>query len=38
MIAVAIGAALVFFLFPRKDEEEALRAAYHEEDARVSPG
>jgi EmrB/QacA subfamily drug resistance transporter len=31
--AVVIGAALVFFLFPKKDEEERLRAAYHAEDS-----
>ncbi len=32
MAAIATGMALVFFLFPRKDAEEALRAAYHAED------
>jgi EmrB/QacA subfamily drug resistance transporter len=31
--AVLVGAALVFFFFPRKDEEERLRAAYHAEDS-----
>jgi hypothetical protein len=31
--AVLLGAALVFFLFPKKDEEEALLARYHAEDA-----
>jgi hypothetical protein len=30
---VLVGAALVFFFFPRKDEEERLRAAYHAEDS-----
>jgi DHA2 family multidrug resistance protein-like MFS transporter len=32
--AVLIGMALVFRFFPKKDEEERLRAAYHAEDAR----
>jgi MFS transporter, DHA2 family, multidrug resistance protein len=32
VIAVLVGAALVFFVFPRKREEEALLARYHEED------
>jgi MFS transporter, DHA2 family, multidrug resistance protein len=31
-IAVLVGMALVFRFFPRKDEEEALRARYHAED------
>ena len=34
MVAVLIGMALVFRFFPRKDEEEALRASYHAEDSR----
>jgi EmrB/QacA subfamily drug resistance transporter len=34
MAAVLIGMALVFRFFPRKDEEEALRATYHADDAR----
>ena len=29
MIAVLIGMALVYRFFPKKDEEEALRASYH---------
>jgi protein-S-isoprenylcysteine O-methyltransferase Ste14 len=29
MVAVIVGASLVFFLFPRKEEEEELRASYH---------
>ena len=33
IIAILIGAALVFFLFPRHDEEKRLLAAYHAEDA-----
>ncbi len=32
LVAVLVGMSLVFFVFPRKDEEEALRAAYHAED------
>jgi MFS family permease len=31
--AVAIGAVIVFFLFPKKQEEDQLLARYHEEDA-----
>lgn len=33
ILAVLLGAALVFFLFPKKDEEEALLARYQAEDA-----
>jgi len=33
IVAILLGAALVFFLFPKKDEEERLLAAYHVEDA-----
>jgi MFS transporter, DHA2 family, multidrug resistance protein len=33
IVAVLLGAALVFFLFPKKDEEEALLAQYAAEDA-----
>ena len=32
LVAVLVGMSLVFFVFPRKDEEEALRAAYHAQD------
>ncbi len=32
-VAILLGAVLVFFLFPKKNEEEELRAAYHAEDA-----
>jgi len=32
-VAILFGAVLVFFLFPRKDEEERLLAQYHAEDA-----
>ncbi|HET7053743.1 MAG TPA: MFS transporter [Solirubrobacterales bacterium] len=33
VLAVGLGAALVFFLFPKKDEEQALLAHYAAEDA-----
>jgi DHA2 family multidrug resistance protein-like MFS transporter len=33
IIAILVGAAVVFFLFPRKDRELQLLAAYHAEDA-----
>ena len=33
IVAILLGAALVFFLFPKKDEEERLLAQYHAEDA-----
>jgi DHA2 family multidrug resistance protein-like MFS transporter len=32
MVAIVLGAALVFFLFPRKEEEERLLVRYHLED------
>jgi MFS transporter, DHA2 family, multidrug resistance protein len=32
ILAILLGAALVFFLFPRKDDEEKLLARYHAED------
>jgi hypothetical protein len=34
---VLLGAALVAFLFPKREEEEALLAAYHQADV-GSPG
>jgi EmrB/QacA subfamily drug resistance transporter len=34
--AIVIGAIIVFFLFPRRQEEEALLEQYHSEDARRS--
>jgi DHA2 family multidrug resistance protein-like MFS transporter len=37
IVAVLVGAALVFFLFPRHEAERALLADYHRED-RESPG
>jgi DHA2 family multidrug resistance protein-like MFS transporter len=33
IVAVLLGAALVFFLFPKKDQEEALLTQYNAEDA-----
>jgi MFS family permease len=33
IVAILLGAALVFFLFPRKEEEEQLLARYHAEDS-----
>jgi len=33
IVAILLGVALVFFLFPKKDEEDALLARYHAEDA-----
>jgi DHA2 family multidrug resistance protein-like MFS transporter len=32
IVAILLGAALIFFLFPRKDREEELLAQYHSED------
>jgi DHA2 family multidrug resistance protein-like MFS transporter len=37
LVAVVIGMGLVFFLFPKKDEEEKLRARFRAEDAAVGP-
>ena len=33
LVAVVLGAALVFFMFPDKEHEEAALARYHQEDA-----
>jgi MFS family permease len=33
IVAVLIGATLVFFMFPKRDEERTLLAQYHAEDA-----
>ena len=35
IIAVIVGATIVFIAFPRRDEERRLLDAYHEEDATV---
>jgi hypothetical protein len=32
VVAIVLGGALVFFLFPRKDDEEALLRRYEAED------
>ena len=34
LVAVLAGAALVFFMFPKHEEEERLLAAYHAEDTK----
>ena len=36
IISVLLGAALVFFLFPRKDDEQRLLAEYHRQDTKPS--
>jgi DHA2 family multidrug resistance protein-like MFS transporter len=36
IVAVLLGAALVFFIFPKKAEEEQLLAQFHAEDTRPS--
>ena len=36
VVAIVLGAALVFFMFPRRDQEQALLAEYGAEDR--SPG
>ena len=33
LIAVVLGAALVFFMFPKKEDEQAALERYHREDA-----
>jgi MFS transporter, DHA2 family, multidrug resistance protein len=33
IVAILVGATLVFLLFPRKDKEEELLARYHREDS-----
>lgn len=35
IVAVLLGGVLVFFKFPKKDEEEALLAEYHAEDTKA---
>jgi hypothetical protein len=32
LVAVLIGAVLVFFVFPKREREDALRGSYHAED------
>jgi DHA2 family multidrug resistance protein-like MFS transporter len=36
LVAILLGAVLVYFLFPKKDQEVALLAAYRAEDATVT--
>jgi hypothetical protein len=31
-----LGAALVYFVFPKKEDEQSLLAKYHAEDTRVA--
>jgi MFS transporter, DHA2 family, multidrug resistance protein len=43
VVAILLGAALVYFMFPKHEEEKRLLAAYHAEDAsgregRIAPG
>ena len=33
IVAILLGAVLVYFLFPKRDEEDRLLAAYQAEDA-----
>jgi hypothetical protein len=37
LVSVLIGAALVFFVFPKREREEALRASYHAVDSGTEP-
>jgi Na+/melibiose symporter-like transporter len=37
LVSVLVGAALVFFFFPRHEREESLRASYHATDLAASP-
>jgi MFS family permease len=37
IVAILLGATLVFFLFPKKEDEEQLLAQYHREDAAGVP-
>ena len=37
IIAVLAGATLVFFMFPKKHDEEALLASYHDADTTSAP-
>ena len=36
VVAILVGAALVFFKFPRKDDEERLLARFHAEDTKAA--
>jgi MFS family permease len=37
ILAIVLGALLVFFRFPKKEDEERLLAEYHAQDAQVRP-
>lgn len=37
IVAILLGAAVVFFLFPKKESEEELLARYHTEDTAAKP-
>ena len=36
LVAVLVGAVLVFFVFPKREREDALRASYHAQDTAVA--
>jgi MFS family permease len=36
IVAIVLGATIVFFLFPRRDDERELLASYHEQDEGVA--
>jgi hypothetical protein len=38
VIAIVLGAVLVFFVFPRKPDEDRLLAEYHEQDTKPAAG
>jgi hypothetical protein len=37
IVAILLGAVLVFFVFPKKEEEDELLERYHAEDTARSP-
>jgi DHA2 family multidrug resistance protein-like MFS transporter len=37
ILAIVLGGAVVFFLFPKRDEEKRLLAEYHAEDTSAAP-
>ena len=34
VVAIVLGAALIFFMFPRKNDEQRLLAEYHAQDTK----
>jgi hypothetical protein len=38
IVAIVLGGVLVFFMFPKKDQEEQLLAEYHAADTALDPG